>query len=198
MIKLQNVLTAGAISLSAIALLYGFTATMIKEKPDTVTYVPMVEIKRCDEKCQSEHSAASTWGAGSTPSERLYQRTPMTSAQYMRYLAEEASRVESSSAGNLSLSKFSEIDQFGYPTYDPRIDGSRKGSNWYQPKKVYVGLDKHGKGVYADPSIGSSGELDRLSLGPSRSTPENQRQWSQHTSSTESIFIPKSDDPRYY
>ena len=198
MIRLQNVITAGVISLSVIALLYGFTATMIDLKPDTVTYVPMVEIKRCDEKCQSEHSAASTWGAGSTPSERLYQRTPLTPAQYLKHLEEEASRAESSSAvDNLSLSKFSELDQFGYPRYDPRIDGSRKGANWYQPKKVFVGY-KHGKAVYAAPSIGSSGELDRLSLGPSRSTPENQRPWSQHTSSTESIFIPKSDDPRYY
>ena len=109
-----------------------------------------------------------------------------------------ADSEDSTEVDNLSLSEFSELDIFGYPRYDPRIDGSRKGSNWYQPKKVYVGLDKHGKGVYKDPSIGSSGELDRLSLGPSRSTPENQPAWSYHTRSTDSIVIPKLDDARYY
>ena len=103
----------------------------------------------------------------------------------------------STEVDNLSLSKFSEFDRFGYPRHDPRIDGSQK-FGWYQPKKVYVGLDKHGVGVYKDPSIGSSGEIDRLSLGHSRSTPRNQPQWSQHTCSTESIVIPKSDDARYY
>ena len=138
--------------------------------------------KRCDEKACDPEDTITMSGATHT-TETTVVRLP---------------RGRLAEVDNRSLSKFSEIDQFGYPRYDPRIDGSRKGANWYRPKKVYIGLDKHGKGVYVDPSIGSSGEIDRLSLGKSRSTPENQPEWSYHTSSTDSIVIPKSDDPRYY
>ena len=93
---------------------------------------------------------------------------------------------------NVSISRFSEIDRFGYPRHDPRIDGSQRHL-WYHPKMEYKET-----GVFGPPSIGSSGELDRVSLGRSRSTPANQPQWDQHTGSTEAIYVPRSDDPRYY
>ena len=141
--------------------------------------------KRCDEKaCDPEDTITMSGATHTTLSDPI----TMSGATHTTL---------TTGRDNLSLSKFSELDQFGYPRHDPRIDGSQK-FGWYQPKKVFIGLDKHRKGVYVDPSIGSSGEIDRLSLGKSRSTPENQPQWSEHTGSTESIFVPKPDDPRYF
>ena len=191
-----KILAAGAVYFTAITLLYGFKRITKRAETEIemIRYSPkppkggggVSEIslrqKRCDEKACDPEDTITMSGA-----------THTTETTVVRL-----SRGRLAEVDNRSLSEFSEIDQFGYPRYDPRIDGSRKGANWYRPKKVYIGLDKHGKGVYVDPSIGSSGEIDRLSLGKSRSTPENQPQWSEHTGSTESIFVPKPDDPRYF
>ena len=193
-----KILAAGAVYFTAITLLYGFKRITKRAETEIemIRYSPkppkggggVSEIslrqKRCDEKVDLGDDDFDTMSSAKT----------MSGA---KTLSGATHTTLTTGADNLSLSKFSELDQFGYPRHDPRIDGSQK-FGWYQPKKVYVGLDKHGVGVYKDPSIGSSGEIDRLSLGHSRSTPRNQPQWSQHTCSTESIVIPKSDDARYY
>ena len=177
--NLKNVLKSGVLYLCVIAVLYkNFVKVMevgSHYKKSTQVWIPMVELKHGGSVSSSRGSSTVSGATHSTV-------TTMNIS------------VPESQVDNISKAELGSLDHFGYPKHDPRIEGSL---NWYQPKKVFVGY-KHGKAVYAAPSIGSSGEIDRISLGRSRSMPANQPQWSDHTRSTESIFVPKADDARYY
>ena len=163
---LKNKLKASVIYICIISLLYRNFERIYVEPSESSpeVWIPMVELNH--------------GGSTSSSSDTMSGATHTTATTLV---------------DNLSISRFSEIDRFGYPTHDPRIDGSQR-HHWYQPKRVYKGHDEYGP-----PSIGSSGELDRISLGRSRSTPANQPQWA-HIPSAEDMYVdrPRSDDPRYY
>ena len=166
---LKNTLEASVLYICIIALLYRsflhlhYSTSQQKSATSKKVWIPMVELNH--------------GGSISSSSDTMSGATHTTATTLV---------------DNVSISRFSEIDRFGYPTHDPRIDGSQRHL-WYHPKMEYKET-----GVFGPPSIGSSGELDRVSLGRSRSTPANQPQWDQHTGSTEAIYVPRSDDPRYY
>ena len=158
--KLHNVLKSGVLYLCVIAVLYKFINVWEVEETH-IKWIPMVELNHGGYASTSSESSATMSGATHT--------------------------TATTSVDNVSLNRLGQLDRFGYPMHDARIEGSL---NWYKPRRGY--------GRYGPPSIGSSGEIDRISLGRSRSMPANQPQWSDHTRSTESIFVPKADDARYY
>ena len=127
---------------------------------------------------------------------------PMVELNHGGYTSSESSATMSGAThttgttDNVSLNRLGQLDSLGYPRHDARIDGSHIHwyDRWYKPKREYKVKEK----AFGPPSIGSSGEIDHLSYGRSRSIPANIPQWSYHTGSTESIFVPKADDARYY
>ena len=218
---LKNSLIAGVLYISIIAILYGFTLTMFKTESDT--FIPgdveMQEMGSLLSKgsgitWRPDHSmgsllAASTLSNTSSGSSwhtdggsiAAMAGTPQRSIGTMS----GATHTTATTAGdNIALSQMSgTIDKFGYPARDPRIDPIDTRFHWkkhWEPKHRWPWLVKLKRGQ--TPSIGSSGELDNISMH-SRAPPSNQPPFKPpvtgDTLSTRgSMFAPALDDPRYY
>ena len=186
--KLKNTLIAGALYISIIAILYGFTLTMYKTESDP--FIPGdVEMQDMGSGSGSswhpDHSmgsllAASTLSNTSSGSSwhtdggsiAAMAGTPQRSIGTMS----GATHTTATTAGdNIALSQMSgTIDKFGYPTRDPRIDPIDTKFHWkkhWERKHREPWLVKFKRGQ--TPSIGSSGELDNISVY-SRAPPSNQ------------------------
>ena len=215
--KLKNTLIAGALYISIIAILYGFTLTMYKTESDP--FIPgdveMQEMgsllsKGSGSSWHPDHSmgsllAASTLSNTSSGSSwhtdggsiAAMAGTPQRSIGTMS----GATHTTATTAGdNIAISQFSRLDQFGYPTRDPRIDPI--DTRHWEPKHREPWLTKFKRGQ--TPSIGSSGEIDNISMY-SRPAPSNQPHFklpenrlTETESTSGSIFVPSLTDPRYY
>ena len=215
--KLKNTLIAGVLYISIIAILYGFTLTMYKTQSDTFNPgdVEMQEMgSGSGSSWHPDHSmgsllAASTLSNTSSGSSwhtdggsiAAMAGTPQRSIGTMS----GATHTTATTAGdNIAISQFSELDQFGYPTRDPRIDPSLDTvlPHW-ENKHRSPWITKFMRGH--TPSIGSSGELDNISMH-SRPAPSNQphfklpgnRLTESGVSTSGSIQVPSLTDPRYY
>ena len=181
--KLKNALIAGVLYISIIAILYGFTLTMFKTESDT--FIPGdVEMQE-----MGSFLAASTLSNTSSGSSWHQEGSVAT-------MAGATHTTASTAVDNVSKSRFSYLGPDGYPLHDPRIDGSRL----WAPKHRDVWRTKFKRGQ--TPSIGSSGELDNISMH-SRPPPSNQPPFEppvtgDTVSTRGSIFVPALDDPRYY
>ena len=178
--KLKNSLIAGVLYISIIAILYGFTLTMFKTRSDT--FIPGdVEMQEMGSflaaSTLSNTSSGSSWHVGGS----------------VATMAGATHTTASTAVDNVSKSRFSYLGPDGYPLHDPRIDGSRL----WAPKHRDVWRTKFKRGQ--TPSIGSSGELDNISMH-SRSQPANQPPFNtaDTVSTRGSLFHPRLDDPRYY
>ena len=215
--KLKNTLIAGVLYISIIAILYGFTLTMYKTESDP--FIPgdveMQEMgsllsKGSGSTWRPDHSmgsllAASTLSNTSSGSSwhtdggsiAAMAGTPQRSIGTMS----GATHTTATTAGdNIAISQFSELDQFGYPVHDARIDLDRLS---WEPKHRSPWMTKFMRGH--TPSIGSSGEIDNISMY-SRPAPSNQphfklpgnRLTESGVSTSGSIVVPSLTDPRYY
>ena len=180
--KLKNSLIAGALYISIITILYGFTQTMFKTRSDTFSPgdVEMQEMGSfLAASTISNTSSGSSWFGH--PAGTLSGATHTT---------------VSSPIDNISISRFSELDVMGYPTHDPRIDKTKR---LWAPKHRDAYEMKFQRKHNITPSIGSSGELDYISMH-SRSQPANQPAFNlaDTVSTRGSIIVPRLDDPRYH
>ena len=190
--KLKNSLIAGVLYISIIAILYGFTLTMFKTISDP--FIPGdVEMQE-----MGSFLAASTLSNTSSGSSWHQEGSVAT-------MAGATHTTASTAVDNIAISQLSgTIDEFGYPRRDPRIDPSLDTNlpHW-ENKHRSPWLTKFKRGH--TPSIGSSGEIDNISMY-SRPAPSNQphfklpenRLTESGVSTSGSIIVPSLTDPRYY